>query len=122
VRSIEHVRVHAISVTPIRPRLADLILMTDLRRGIVRTLSLTGHTVKPTPFRTLPRTVEYVLLSRIGIVHIGDPPNQVVLPLSDCIPVLYNPHNLQLDQHSWSIMVESRLGVLLHLFLANRTL
>ena len=75
------------SVTPIGPRLADLILMTDLRRGIVRTLSLTqlcccqAHTF---PHVTADsRVMLLILLSRIGIVHVsGDPPNQVVLPLS----------------------------------------
>jgi hypothetical protein len=94
--------------------------MTDLAPG--NSTYLKPDYVKPTPFRTLPRTAEYIL-SRIGIVHIGDPPNQVVLPLSSyTIYMLYNPHDLQLNLLYWFITVESRLGVLLHLSLANRSL
>ena len=62
-----------LSITPTRPRLAGLILATDLRRGIVRTSSLT--VMQPNPhlrarYRGQPLTRLAHCLSRIGIVQL----------------------------------------------------
>jgi len=102
------------------PRVAALIPAADLRRGIVRPLSLVCHHVKarhtrPTPFRPLPRTVDWTL-SRIGIVQFvypGGPPNQVVLPLFDLhqYPLYWRPCRLQSSLVD-SRQKKSRLGIM----------
>jgi len=71
--------------------------MTDLRRGIVRTLSLTDCCRQAHTFPHVTADSRVYILSRIGIVHIGDPPNQVVLPLSSHTHIMRDPHNLQLN-------------------------